>query len=75
LPTSASRRTSIAFALLMGGATHPHEVFLGERTGNTLNLRPLTALNQPLLDEVHIVAPEEFEVQADDGVADSRLAA
>jgi dipeptidyl aminopeptidase/acylaminoacyl peptidase len=57
------------FALLRGDATRPHEVFLGERTGNTLHLRPLTALNQPLLDEVHIVAPEEFEVQADDGVA------
>ncbi len=55
-------------ALLKGDATHPHELFLAERTGNTLNLTQITALNQPLLDEVEIVQPEEFEVEADDGV-------
>ncbi|GIV08044.1 MAG: putative peptidase YuxL [Fimbriimonadales bacterium] len=56
-------------ALLKGDATHPHELFLAERTGNTLNLTPLTAFNQPLLDEVALAQPEEFEVTADDGVA------
>ncbi|GIV06132.1 MAG: putative peptidase YuxL [Fimbriimonadales bacterium] len=56
-------------ALLKGDATHPHEIFLAERTGNTLSLTPLTAFNQPLLDEVALAHPEEFEVTADDGVA------
>ncbi|MFN7018928.1 MAG: prolyl oligopeptidase family serine peptidase [Fimbriimonadales bacterium] len=55
-------------ALLKGDATHPHELFLAERTGNTLSLTQLTAFNQPLLDEVAIAHPEEFEVEADDGV-------
>ncbi|MFN3689422.1 MAG: S9 family peptidase, partial [Fimbriimonadales bacterium] len=54
--------------LLKGDATHPHELFLAERTGNTLTLTPLTAFNQPLLDEVALAHPEEFEVEADDGV-------
>ncbi len=56
------------FAMLIGSATAPHEVFLAQRMGNTLDTRPLTALNRSLLDEVVIVAPEEFEVEADDGV-------
>ncbi len=55
-------------AMAIGSPTQPHEIYLGERTGNTLTTRPLTAFNQPLLDEVQIVAPEEFEVEADDGV-------
>lgn len=56
------------FALCIGSATAPHEVFAGARVGNTLTTRALTAFNQPLLEEVAIVAPEEFEVEADDGV-------
>ncbi|MDM7460779.1 MAG: S9 family peptidase [bacterium] len=55
-------------ALLKGDATHPHELFLAERTGNTLSMTQLTQFNQPLLDEVAIAPPEEFEVVADDGV-------
>ncbi len=55
-------------ALLKGDATHPHEVFLAERTGNTLHLTQVTSFNQSLLDELAIVQPEEFEVEADDGV-------
>lgn len=56
------------FSLLIGSPTAPHEVFFAHRAGNTLDLRPLTALNQSLLDEVMLVSPEEFEVEADDGV-------
>ncbi|MFQ3610741.1 MAG: S9 family peptidase [Fimbriimonadales bacterium] len=55
-------------AMLIGSPTQPHEVYYAERVGNTLNTRPVTAFNQPLLEEVAIVAPEEFEVEADDGV-------
>ncbi|MCS7065291.1 MAG: S9 family peptidase [Fimbriimonadales bacterium] len=55
-------------ALLYGTPTMPHEIYAGTLQGNTLNISPLTALNQSLLDEVQIVPPEEFEVEADDGV-------
>jgi dipeptidyl aminopeptidase/acylaminoacyl peptidase len=55
-------------ALLYGTPTAPHEIYAGTMQGNTLTIRPLTFINQPLLDEVQLVPPEEFEVEADDGV-------
>jgi acylaminoacyl-peptidase len=55
--------------LTRGHSTQPAEVGIGRLTAGGLEVRLLTAFNQPLLDELELATPEEVWVMADDGHA------
>lgn len=55
--------------LTRGHSTQPAEVGIGRLTAGGLEVRLLTAFNQPLLDELELATPEEVWVTADDGHA------
>lgn len=55
------------FALLLGTATDPHDLYLGTPEGHGLQLSRLSRINAEVLEEVELQMPESFDIANADG--------